>query len=206
MKITAVFCCCFLFTMNNHAQTVAGEYYLRGVMEIASGFKLNEDSTFEFFFSYGALDRYGTGRWSLQNDSVIVFNSAARPQYDFKLEKHSTTKEDAVTIQVDNPNKNILRYVQGFVRTKSGTTEFEMNNGGIAKIKKEPVDSIGLIFTLCPDRYSVFPVNSDENNFMFHIEPWIAEVFFENFTLKYTDNTLNGKHPLLEKEYTYEKE
>ena len=31
-------------------QTITGEYYLKGIMETASGFKLNEDSTFDFFF------------------------------------------------------------------------------------------------------------------------------------------------------------
>ncbi len=30
--------------------TLSGEYYLRGVTEIASGFLLKPDSTFEFFF------------------------------------------------------------------------------------------------------------------------------------------------------------
>jgi hypothetical protein len=36
-----------------HAQMndVTGEYYLRGVMETASGFRFNADSTFDFFFS-----------------------------------------------------------------------------------------------------------------------------------------------------------
>ena len=41
------------------SQSVAGEYYLNGVMETASGFRVNADSTFEFFFSQGALDRQG---------------------------------------------------------------------------------------------------------------------------------------------------
>jgi len=31
--------------------SITGAYYLKGVMETASGFKLNADSTFEFFFS-----------------------------------------------------------------------------------------------------------------------------------------------------------
>ena len=33
------------------AAPIAGQYYLEGVRETASGFKLNEDSSFEFFFS-----------------------------------------------------------------------------------------------------------------------------------------------------------
>jgi hypothetical protein len=57
---------------------LAGEYYLRGEPETASGFKLNEDSTFEFFFSYGALDRYGKGHWQVKDDS-LVFNSGQSP-------------------------------------------------------------------------------------------------------------------------------
>ena len=55
--------------------TIIGEYYLKGVRETASGFKLNADSTFEFFFSYGALDRMGSGTWQKQGDQII-FSSA----------------------------------------------------------------------------------------------------------------------------------
>ena len=43
------------------ANDMVGEYYLTGVMETASGFRLNADSSFDFFFSYGALDRSGKG-------------------------------------------------------------------------------------------------------------------------------------------------
>src|SRR5438477_12312076 len=77
-----------LFFLNNSimAQTndLTGVYNLRGVMEMASGFKLNKDSSFEFYFSYGALDRYGSGKWSLINNK-IVFNSKPYPGNDFKM-------------------------------------------------------------------------------------------------------------------------
>lgn len=207
MKRVTFIALSFFYVMNIAAQNIAGEYYLHGVMEVGTGFQLKPDSGFEFFFSYGALDRYGKGTWSLQNDSVIILNSDKRPPLDFRLEKCATTKEKTITIQVDDANKNILRYVQGVVKTKSGEEPFEMSNDGVAQLKYEPIDSIALIFTLCPDRYSVFAAGTGNNYFLFKIEPWIAEVFFENFSLKYADNTLTGKHPLLiDKEYTYEKE
>ena len=207
MKGAAIIIICFICITHTVAQNISGTYYLSGVMETASGFQLNKDSSFEFFFSYGALDRYGKGKWSLLKDSVIVLNSSQRPQYDFKLAKDSITKEKNIIIQVDDNNKNILQYVQGFAKTKSGEKYFEMNSDGIAQIKNQQIDSVALIFSLCPDRYSVFPVTDKSNYFLFNIEPWIAEVFFKNFILKYTNNTLMGKHPLLEKkEYTYEKE
>lgn len=194
--------------MNNLvAQGITGVYYLQGVMETGSGFQLNADSSFEFFFSYGALDREGKGIWSLQKDSVIIFNSSKRPPLDFKLVKQVANNDKTITIQIDDSNKNILQFVQGFIKAKSGETSFEMDSEGFAKIEGQQIDSIGLIFTLCPDRYSIFPVESDKNDFTFKFEPWIAEVFFENFALKYSGESLIGKHPLLEKdEYTYVKE
>ena len=206
MKISAIVFLFLFCSINMLAQNVTGEYYLNGVMETASSLKLNADSSFEFFFSYGSLDRYGKGKWSLQNNSVIILNSEKRPPLDFKLEKASTADQKNIIIQIDNENKNILRYVQGFVKTKSGEQNFEMNDDGIAEIKNQPVDSIGLIFTLCPDRYSVIPVSENNNHFVFRIEPWIATVFFDNFTLHYSDNMLKGKHPLLTgNEYNYKK-
>lgn len=44
---------------------LAGEYYLRGVMETGLGFKLGADSTFHLFFSYGGLDRESKGTWKV---------------------------------------------------------------------------------------------------------------------------------------------
>jgi hypothetical protein len=35
----------------------AGQYYLEGVREVGSGFHFNSNKTFDFFFSYGAIDR-----------------------------------------------------------------------------------------------------------------------------------------------------
>ena len=206
MKISLVFILLFASAKVIHAQNIPGEYYLEGVMETASGFQLNSDSGFQFFFSYGALDRSGKGKWALLNDSVIVLNSDKRPPLDFKLEKQTSTSEKSITIQVDDNNKNILRYVQGFVKSGSVEKPFEVSTDGIIKLENQEMDSIGLIFTLCPDRYSVFPVTKDNNYFLFRFEPWIADVFFENFTLKYSDDLLTGKHPLLKgDDYIYKK-
>ena len=59
--------------MNSYAQDTlnlspVGEYHLTGVMETASGIRINQDSTFDFYFSYGAIDREGHGKWSYRNN------------------------------------------------------------------------------------------------------------------------------------------
>jgi hypothetical protein len=144
----------------------------------------------------------------MTNDSTIVFNSEKRPPLDFRLVEHEQRKNDFVTIQIKDANPNILKYVAGFIKTKKGTEEIQTNTDGIARIKLQQVDSIALIFTFCPDRYSVFPVeNAEDNYFVFQFEPWIFEVFFENFQLIFKNNMLAGKHPLLEgDDHSYEKE
>jgi hypothetical protein len=65
---------------------IAGEYYLKGVMEVGSGFRFLEDHTFDFFFSYGALDRMGKGTWKLVEDKIVL-NSESWPGERFQNEK-----------------------------------------------------------------------------------------------------------------------
>ena len=68
----------------SNAQAITGEYFLTGVHETAAGFLLNADSTFQFFYSEGALDRQAKGVWTTDGKKV-VFNTAAAPTSDYKL-------------------------------------------------------------------------------------------------------------------------
>src|SRR4030095_4396775 len=103
----------FILIINKNltAQTTSsmqGEYYLRGVMETASGFKLNADSSFQFFYSYGALDRYGSGTWK-QTNNTIILNSRPQPPKDLALIKSEKSPGDVVTIRIVDNNELILR-------------------------------------------------------------------------------------------------
>ena len=183
-----------------------GEYYLRGVMETASGFKLNADSTFQFFYSYGALDRYGSGTWK-QVDGNIIFNSRSQPAKDFAFIKSEKAPGNFMTLRIIDNNEMVLRYVDAVFKSGNAITEKSTDNNGMIKIPKQKFDSVALLFRLCPDRYSTFLIPDKEHNyFEFRIEPWIAEVFFKNFSLKVENNNLKGKHPLLEgTSFAYEK-
>ena len=186
--------------VNSSAQKISpmqGEYYLQGVMETASGFKLNPDSTFEFFFSYGALDRYGSGTWKQVNGSII-FDSRPQPPKDFALIKSEKVPGNTTIIRIVDSNEMILRYVVAIVKQGNVGIEESADNYGMMTIPKQSLDSISLLFTLCPDRFSRFPVaDKTHNYFEFRFEPWIAEVFFKSFSLKMENNKLSGKHPLL---------
>jgi hypothetical protein len=202
---------CFAAISSNGQSTkksIPGEYYLSGVREVGSGIKLNADSTFEFFFAYGALDRAGQGRWKQQGNQLIL-TSRPRPAKDFALVTSRTVPGNQLTIRIVDPNKQVLRYVESAIKNGTDVQREMADEDGQALFTKQPVEAISLRFELCPDRYSVFPItNKAHNYYEFRFEPWIAEVFFENAAFTLSDNALEGPHPLLEpgKTYSFERQ
>ncbi len=201
----------FLFIINVsfglRAQSkIEGAYYLRGAMEVGSGFLLKPDSTFQFFFAYGALDREGSGKWTIKGKHVI-FNTISRPQSDFTLINSSTVNNNFTTIKIVDSNKNLLRYVYAYLKFSDTTLEEKTNDEGELEIPRKGVENISLVFEFSPEKISNFKGGKDYNYYEFRMESTITEVFFENFQLQIGSDELKGKHPLLdEKEYVYEKE
>ena len=182
---------------------VTGEYYLRGVTEVGSGFLLKPDSTFQFFFSYGALDREGSGTWQLKGKE-IVFNSRIRPDHDFALIKSKTTNDDFITVRIIDSNSLLLRYVYAKMEFADTSVEEMTNNEGEIQFPKREIKKLSLIFQFCPEKISVFNLDKEHNYFEFGFEPWLAEYFFSDFHLRLEGKDMKGKHPLLdEKEYLF---
>ena len=167
-------------------------------METASGFLLAPDSTFQFFYSYGALDRYGSGTWKVE-DSFIVFNSRPRPRADFKLLSSKTTSDNFITVKISDPNTALLGYVQGTIKSSQGEQRALSNSKGVIRFNTQPIDSIVLMFQFCPEKLSSFYTGDKKANyFEFGFEPWLAEVFFDAFKLVYKKKFLTGGHPAVE--------
>jgi len=180
-----------------HSNNLPGEYYLRGIIETASGFKLNADSSFEFFFSYGALDRSGKGKWSV-TDNGVMFKSAPFPGKEFKLINSKKTNDDRITIKITDPNTQLLSYVYVIAGSGEKLTEQFANKEGIVHFPKQRLDSLTLIFKFCPERESVFNIPAgDHNYFEFGFEPWLMDVFFDGLVLQKEEEGLKGQHPLL---------
>jgi hypothetical protein len=55
--------------------SLAGHYYLRGVMEVGSELLLRKDGSFEFMLAYGANDQYGKGCWLKKGSTIEVIPS-----------------------------------------------------------------------------------------------------------------------------------
>ena len=190
----------------NTTTTIEGEYYLQGVREMASGFLLKPDNTFQFFFSYGALDRYGSGTWKV-NGKHVILNSAARPEHDFKLIESKKVPADSITVRITDNNPVLQRYVYASLQKGVEGSWLPASEKGEVEFSKQKVETISLIFEFCPERFSTFVIkDKDHNDFTFHFEQWIVEAFLMDFSLEITDEGLFGKHPLLEgEEYNYQK-
>ncbi|MGG7665027.1 hypothetical protein [Dyadobacter sp. BHUBP1] len=185
--------------------SIPGEYHLRGVMETASALLLKPDSTFELYFSFGAMDRRGNGKWQFQEGRIIL-NSRPRPERDFALVTSKTASDEFTTIKIVDSNAQILPFFETLIKTTGGEKYGKMNQEGMFQIPKTKTTGIDLFFSLAPERYTSFPVESDDNYFEFRIEPWIIEIFVENIVLKPEKNGLIGEHPLLKGDaFSYEK-
>jgi hypothetical protein len=197
-------------SLNMNAQIstgkITGEYYLRGVMETASGLKLNEDSSFEFFFSQGALDRFGKGTWKLV-DGKIVLNSRPKPPVDFALLESKHEPGNFIQIKLTGVNEYLLHFLEAKIKTSKGEEYGQTDSHGVMRIPAADVEEITLHFLICGERVSVFrPADKKHNYFEFKPEPWVDEVFCENLTLRIEEAELVGAHPLLQgNAYHYEK-
>ena len=76
--------------------SLAGEYHLDGVMETGSGLLLRDDGSFEWSFTYGALDLGAGGKWKREGDTVVldVDDMGYPPQMP-------DTQFDRMTLRVD---------------------------------------------------------------------------------------------------------
>lgn len=206
-----LFLCHFLFafSLTLSAQTtnntmLTGEFYLQGVREVGSGFQFRPDSSFEFFFSYGAVDRFGKGTFEQRGDSIIL-HSTPKPERDFILQSAKTTHDKKLVIKISDPNPMVLSYVVCRLETMDTVLQDQSDREGVILFDRAPVKSISLVHTLWPDRLSVFPVDHPEYNaFEFTIDPHIVEVDFNGIVLHKDGNTLSGPNPLLEPGKTYQ--
>ena len=187
--------------------TVIGEYNLTGVMEMVSVLRLNADSSFQFYFAYGAADREGSGTWIVQ-DSTVILNSKPRPPKDFKIIESSKTKDKDFIIRFADINPSFYPFLECQLKTTSDLLEIKPGSDGMITAPPGDYTSIGFLFVLCGDRPGWFTdLKKGHNSFTIGIEPWICEVFFNNIRLTIKEHMLVGQHPLAEgSHFTFRKQ
>jgi len=187
-------------------EKAAGMYYLQDVKETASGFKLNPNGSFRFFFTYGAIDRYGSGNWTIGDDHVVL-QSRPWTGSDFAGVDSRLVNLDFITAKIVGGNPVLLGHVFFSLRNGETGSWIKTNERGEAAFPLQPVASVSMVFEFCQERFTHFRIEDPTHNyFEFRFEPWLMEVFFNNFQLKISKYALSGKHPLMKGEkFVYEK-
>lgn len=188
------------------AQDFIGEYSLTGVHEMACGLKLNPDSTFNFYYIYGAAERYAEGKWNFTNGKIIL-NTAKKAQPDFILLKSKHIAEKKFTIKVTEQNKQVLPFVVAYVKGKGVLNTQRANSEGEIEFADTDVDTIYLQHGIWENAPVVIPVTDKKlNYFEFKINPEIVNIEIQNVQLVPEDKDLKGGHPLMDGEFLYIKQ
>ncbi|WP_114521355.1 hypothetical protein [Altererythrobacter sp. ZODW24] len=167
------------FTSPSFAQaSAAGEYRVPGSLEMFLGLRLNEDGTYQFALSVGALDKRSSGTWEQDGQQVTLTTTPKPVPPEFERAANDEAA-DAPFIMVAWPNGNgvpgvdivlgcgedtVLRdYTQydGWSPPEGAcaTPEWVELTEGIHEIKSPRFDISGetgaLRFTLVPNSFGV---------------------------------------------------
>lgn len=176
---------------------------LTNVREMASGFLLLPDQQFQFFFSYGALDRQAKGEWKLEGEQV-VFNSASWSGADFTIIRSSITDpEEGILVTLDPPNPMLAAYLHLSLSRGAADSWLQFRGPGELHLPPQEFDSLALQFEFCPERFTVLPVTKGHNQFVIRPDQSLFELYLHEFTLQHTGEGLSGKHPLLDGNFVY---
>lgn len=179
--------------------SLEGEYYLQNVREMASGFLLGPENNFQFFFSYGALDRQARGTWKQTGDSIIL-NSGEWPGTDFTIVHSEPGTEEGILVELEQPNPMLAAYLQLSLAKGKEDSWIQFRQHGQLHLPPQEFDSLALRFEFCPERFSVLPVTKGHTSFTIRPEQTLFELYLDNFSLQLTPEGLAGRHPLLEGE------
>lgn len=167
----------------------AGEYNLVGIHDMAAGIRLTEQGTFEFYYVYGAVDRFAKGTYTVEG-KTIKLKSEKEAGKDFTVTKqHKTGK--GYTIKVTDPNAMLAGYVKVIVfKGKEQSVEF-VNKNGELHLNDGPIDRIYLQHELFPDIASEIKSETNDNSyFEVSLNPSLQMVSFKGVDFTLTNDTL----------------
>lgn len=185
-----------------HAQDAAslsGTYFLEGATDGSkSGFYLDKNQTFKFFHTRSGVERYGSGRWDTDKNTIVLSGRTA-PLRVYKLYSSRRTNDNFVTLRFTDDNSQLLKNIECILFTARGRQKLFTNAEGVVKFNKQEIDSVQITSPVFPDhRFTFIPNNKAQNSFEFGFEKSIYEVFFDNFVLLNVNSSLLvGKHPVL---------
>ena len=189
----------FLFMTSSptiQAQPIEGVYRMSGGHEMVAAFEFKKDSSFKFYFIYGAIDRNSSGRFTIY-DGKIILHAEKEPGNDFTITSQGQRGE-GTAIQLSDRNPYLIRNVVGIFKKGNEQDQQFSNNDGYMHSDLKECDSIMVIHTLFPDVPTFIKKAQPKNNyFELTLNPSLAQLSFRDFTLSINREGLRGNLPWL---------
>lgn len=159
-------------------KTMNANYHLTGIHEMAAGFQFKPDSTFSFYYIYGASDRNATGTYIIEADTVKLRSDKPAGK-DFTIVKEAK-KAGGYKIAVVEKNPYLQKHVIAVVMADEKQSVFESDENGIINIELPHCDKIYLQHRLFPDALSEIKDTANTNNyFEVTLNPSLQQVSFK---------------------------
>lgn len=190
MKPLIFFLLQFISLQTMSQSALQGEYTFHR-QEMVAGFRFSANGKFDFYHSYGAIDRTASGTFTVEG-KIIKLKSDKEPGKDFTITNQSK-QGDGYTIKFEDENEYFLKYIRcSFFVGSERHDEFTDENG-IVKVNYPHCDSIFVFHTLFPDFVTqIKDENNENNNFILSLNPSLAQVSFKgiDFTIE-NDTTIS---------------
>ncbi len=170
------------------AQTILeGEYNFHR-QEMVAGFKFSANGKFDFYYSYGAVDRIASGTYTIEGKTVKL-KSNKEAGKDFTV-IHQSKTGDGYTITFEDENKYFTNNIRCSFFVGDKRYDEYTNDKGIVKVDYKHCDSIFAFHQLFPDFATKIKDKTNESNsFTLTLNPSLAEVSFKGIELTVEDDT-----------------
>ncbi|MCW3090746.1 MAG: hypothetical protein JWP81_1815 [Ferruginibacter sp.] len=161
---------------------IQGEYYFRR-HEMVAGFNFSADGKFQFFYSYGAVDRSATGIFYVEGDTLKLKSDKA-PGKDFTLLNQSASGK-GYTIKFEHPNQYLVKNILGIFFVSGKIHTAYSDDKGQVHIDLPNCDSIFVQHQLYPDILTLVKDKRSENHsFKLSLNPSLEQVSFKGIDFK----------------------
>jgi hypothetical protein len=172
---------------------IQGEYEFHR-QEMVAAFNFLPGEKFEFFYSYGAMDRNATGTFYISGDTLHL-KSDKEAGKDFTIKSQS--KEGiGYRIQFENENKFLLSNIRCSFFTGDKRLDLFTNEEGLIETDISHCDKIFVFHQLYPDMVTLIKDEKNNNNqFTLTLKPSLVQVSFQGVEYKVEGNKLIATMP-----------
>ena len=165
---------------------IQGEYNFHR-QEMVAGFNFLADGKFQFYYSYGAMDRTATGTFTVSGDTVKL-KSVKEAGKDFTIKSQSKTGT-CYSIEVEDADDYLLTNIRCTFFIGSERHDAFANRHGEIKVDYPNCDKIYVYHLLFPDFVTLIKDEQNENNqFTLTLNPSLAQVSFKGIYFKIEDD------------------